>query len=175
MSAKKTVAKKMPIMKHKKVVNKAVIQPIIEHEEHEKHESNQKSSHQNQMSEMLEDMHDMIENAGHMSVDIMKTVTDSMTLTANLLANIASGASECAGEVMNRNAAMSENFMKCTTATDLLSFQHNMFDNNYGVMNKFGMNCGDHMNGFSKGLSEIMSYNLQNNWLEKFKRKKKSR
>lgn len=166
MSTKKTV--------RKKAVNNAAIQPIIENEEYKESQSSHNASfQQEQISEMLEDIHDMIENMGHLSMDIMKTITDSMTLTVNLLASTSSGASECVSEVLSRNADMSKDFMKCGNAADLLSFQHNIFNNNYGMINKFGINCGDHVNGFSKGLSEIVSYNMQNHWLEKFKRKKK--
>ena len=158
----------MSTQKSSKAKSKAVlVRPIAEHKTHE---STRPNSAQDQMSEMFEDVQNMIENAGQASVDFMKTMTDSVILTENLFTNIVSGASECANDVINRNAGMSENFLKCSNATDLLSFHHEMFDNNYGMMNKFGINCGDHVNGFTKGLSDIIAYNLAN--MERFTNKK---
>lgn len=179
MVAKKSAVKasvKKPSLQHKEVKNKAVVQPVIEADEQQKLDSNQANGiNKTQISDMLEDIHDIFENAGEISVDFMKTVTDSMTLTTNLMSNILSGASECVGDMIKRNASMSENFMKCSNMHDLLSFQHDMFDNNYGLFNRFGVNCGDHMNIFSKNISEVVAYNLSNNWAEKFKNKKKCR
>ena len=166
-AAKKPAAKKVLFQK-KAPEHKATVQPIIEHEQ-----AQNKGFNNNPVPEMLEDIHDMIENVAHMSTDFVKTITDSMNLTMNLMSNIISGASECAGEMMNRNSGMAEKCTKCSNAHDVLNLHHGFFDNNYGLFNHFGINCGDHVNSFTKGFSEIMDYNLKNNWLEKLKNKKK--
>lgn len=172
MTAKKTSNKK-PAAKSKVPEHKLTVQPIIEHEHKVSKGHNNQGFNNNQIPEMLEDMHDIIENAAHMSVDFVKVITDSMNITMNLVSNIITGACTCAEEVMNRNSSIAEKCTKCSNAHDLLSLYHNLFDNNYGLFNNFGVNCGDHMNSFTKNMSEIASYNLKNNWLEKFKNKKK--
>lgn len=157
--------KKVPSLKISKIVpNDAVVQPIIEHET---------SAPETPISEMLEDMHDMVENVSHMSADIVEIMVSSMGLTTNLMSNVFSGATVCVGDMINRNSTTSDKFMKCSNAHDIISFNHNIFDNNFGVFNQFGLNYNNHMNDFTKGLSDIISYNLKNNWIERFKNKKR--
>jgi hypothetical protein len=135
--------------------------------------SESKTEKINQISEMIEDVHDIIENSAHYAVDYVKTMTDSFNLIADLISKMLSGASECAGEVINRNTATVGEYMKCSNALDMLNYHHNLLDNNYGLCNKYGISCGDHLNSFTNGASDIMKYNLTNNWLEKFKNKKR--
>lgn len=162
-----------PLKISKLVKHKAVVQPILEQDPSPPASIQNSTPNNTQVSEILEDINDMIENVANMSLDIVETFTNSMNLTTNLVSNIVTGASACMGEITNQNSTTYDKLTKCSNATDILSFNRSMLDNNFGLFNQLSVNLGNHINDFTSGISEVISYNLKNNWLEKFKNKKK--
>lgn len=128
-----------------------------------------------QISDVLEDMYDIMENVAIMSVDMIQASSETVHLSMNLFSNIAVGLNQSMEDLVAQNTKHAHNFLKCSNVNDLFSFNQNLFTNNFGVCSSFSNKCGDSMNIYTKGMSDILGYNFANNWYEKFRNKKRYR
>ena len=126
----------------------------------------------NYIPEILEDINDVIDNSTNFTIDCMRFLTEEVNISKDLLFRMFLDASECVNDIHTKNLAVANKSINCSNAFDILDFHHKLFDNNYGLFNQYGIQCGEHFNKYSSDVSDIIKYNLTNNWLVKFRNKK---